>query len=339
MWRLRGQEPALRQIDRTLKEGRFAHAYLLVGPPQVGKATLAIDMARAVNCLSAQERPCGECAQCLRIASGQHADVLTIGVRRRGEEGAARTEIGIGDVREVQHQAILKPYEGSSRVFIFDGAERMSEEAANALLKTLEEPPPQVMIILLTSQEEVLLPTIRSRCRRLELRSLPLSEVARELVRGHSAGEEQAERLARLSMGRMGRAISALNDPSIIEKRNEDLQRVGQLARAGLKERFDYASELASLFSRDRQGAREMLHLWLEWWRDILLVKEGAESFVHHVEGADALRERAPGYSTAQVVGFMKALLATLDALEHNANPRLALEVLMLGLPAERTSV
>jgi DNA polymerase-3 subunit delta' len=336
MWQLRGHDPLLRQLNKSFSEGRYAHAYLLVGPAQVGKRTLAINMAQAVNCLSTEDIRCGECDQCRHIASAQHADVRLIGVQRDGEDGPQRRDIGIGDVREVQHQASLKPYEGKHRVFIFDGAERMSEDAANALLKTLEEPPPQVMIILLASHEEALLPTIRSRCRRLELRPLPMAEVAKELVGTHSADEKDAETLARLSLGCLGWAISALKESSIMERRADVLDHVSSLSKASLEDRFNYASELASTFSQSREDARENLYLWLRWWRDLLLLKEGTEDFIYNLDWADSLRDQAAEYTTVQIVGFIRGILSVLDALEDNGNVRLALEVLMLGLP-ERT--
>ena len=324
-------------MDKSLREGRHAHAYLLVGPAQVGKKTLAINMAQAVNCLGPQDAPCGECSQCRRIASAQHADVLVIEVQRAADEGPSRREIGIGDVREVQHQASLKPYEGSNRVFIFDGAEHMSEEAGNALLKTLEEPPPQVLIILLTSREEDLLPTIRSRCRRLELRPLPLGEVVEELTNTHSTSEEEAKKLARLSMGCLGWALSALSDPSIMEQRGEDLERIAGISVASLEDRFNYASDLADLVAKNREVGRDVLFLWLRWWRDLLLVGEGVGEFVYNIDWEDTLRLMASGLTTVEILGFIKAIQGTLDALEQNANPRLALEVLMLSLPAAKT--
>ena len=339
MWRLRGHEPLLRQVDKSFKGGRHSHAYLLVGPAQVGKGALAINMAQAMNCLSPEDAPCGECIQCRHIVSGQHADVLVIGVQRPGEDGPPRREIGIGDVRDVQRQASLKPYEGRCRVYIFDGAEYLSEEASNALLKTLEEPPPQVMLILLTPHEELLLPTIRSRCRRLELRPLPRAEMVKELVNAHSIGTEEAEKLACLSMGCLGWALSAIKDPAVLEKRREELDRIAKIAVAGLEDRFSYASDLATLFFRNREEAREVLRLWLRWWRDLLIIKEGAEEFVYNVDWIDTLRLRASECTTVQVVGFIRGLLSTLEALEHNANPRLALEMLMLmlSLQGERT--
>ena len=326
----------IKQIDQPLREGRHAHAYLLVGPPQVGKGTLALNIAQAVNCLFPTDAPCGECSQCLRIASGLHADVRNISVRR-DEDGPSRKEIGIDDVRELHRQASLKPYEGSQRVFIFDGAEDLSEEASNALLKTLEEPPPQVLIALVATTEEALLPTIRSRCQRLEMKPLPLEQVAMELAGSHGMASEKADLLSRLSMGRLGWALSAMSDPSILEKRAEGLEHISRMAGASLQERFDYASNLASLHSRNREAAGEVLQLWLRWWRDLLLIKEGAEHFVTNVDLISTLRPAAARLGTPEVVEFIRAILSTLEALEHNANSRLALEVLMLGLPSGGT--
>ncbi len=335
MWQLRGNDSLLAQLDQALREGRYAHAYLIVGPPQVGKGTLAINIAQALNCSSPQVAPCGECSQCKHISSGQHADVLVIQPNAQGEDGRSRREIGIGDVREVHHQVNLKAYEGSHRVFIFDGAEHMSEEAGNALLKTLEEPPPQVVLILLASREEALLPTIRSRCRRLELRPLPVREVAAEMASTHSMGPEEAELTARLSMGRLGWALSSAEDPAVQDRRRAELERVVHLSTAGLDERFSFASELASLFRANREAAREVLNLWLGWWRDMLVIKEGAQEFIHNLDWSDSLVHMASTYTTAQVAGFMRAIIGALEALDQNANARLALEVLMLSLPED----
>ena len=328
----------VRRLDQSFKDGRNAHAYLITGPPQVGKRTLALNMAQAVNCLSPDDAPCGHCNQCTRIAAAQHPDVVVLPVQKEREDGPPRTGIGIDEVRDVQHLANLKPYEGRCRVFILDGAEHMSEEASNALLKTLEEPPPQVMIILLGCLVDELLPTILSRCRRLELGALPLDQVAAELVRSSSADAGEADRLARLSSGRMGWAIIAAADPSILQKRNEELERIGQIAAAPLEERFAYASELATLCFRNRESATEVLNLWLSWWRDLLLAREGHEGFLCNVDWSETLSSRAGLYTMSQLVGFIRAIFQTLDSLEQNVNPRLALEMLMLEIPGQRTS-
>jgi len=333
MWQLYGQDHVLRQLEASLKQGRLAHAYLLVGPPHVGKMTLALNLAQGVDCASGPGVPCGGCSQCTRIATGHHADVRVVGVIPSPAGEPTRTVIGIDDIKEVLHRTSLKPFEGACGVIIFDGAEAMSEEAANALLKTLEEPPPQVVLLLLTADEEALLPTIRSRCLRLQLRPMAKQQMAERLVAEHGADPPEAERLARLARGCLGWAISARSNPDVLAEREAELARMQEAWESRLEGRFSYASQLASLFFRDRESARQLLFLWLRWWRDLLLIKEGAEEYVHNSDRLAPLRLQATGLSTEQVLGFLKRLLQTLDALDRNANPRLALEVLMLDLP------
>jgi DNA polymerase-3 subunit delta' len=339
MWQIHGQDHILKQIEPSLKQGRLAHAYLLVGPPHVGKMTLALSLAQSVNCLQGRDVPCGDCAQCRRIAQGNHADVRVVGIVQRDENSPTRTVIGIGDVKEALHQVNLKPYEGACTVIIFDGAEFMSEEAANALLKVLEEPPPQVLILLLTSNEEALLSTIKSRCRRLGLLPVAKDQIVESLQVEHGVAPELAERLARLSRGCLGWAINAARDPQILEQREADLARIGEICQSTLEERFSYAAELAARFYRDRDSTREILYLWLGWWRDLILIKEGAEQYVRNQDHLNQLRLQATRLTTSQIVGFIKLLQGTLEALDSNANARLALEVLMLNLPPVKISV
>ncbi len=169
MWNTIGHERAVTHLKLGLEKGQLSHAYLLTGPRQVGKMSLAMDLARALNCLG-DERPCGVCDQCGRIERGLHADVRIAGVEAgTSRGGGSRTSIGIDQVREVQREASLKPYEGRYRVFVVDGAEHVTSEAANSLLKTLEEPPDQVVIALLAPDVDVLPPTVVSRCQRLDL--------------------------------------------------------------------------------------------------------------------------------------------------------------------------
>ena len=340
MWQVYGQDHILAQLEASLKQGRQAHAYLLVGPPHVGKMTLALNLAQSVNCLQGPGAPCGQCVQCTRITLGHHADVRILALDQGDPEGASRTVIGIGDVKEILRQVHLKPFEGTSSVIIIDSAELMSEEAANALLKTLEEPPPQVLILLLSADEESMLLTIRSRCRRLVLLPLAKDKMVDKLVAEHHASPQEAEMLSRLSRGCLGWAINTLGDGGgTRERREEELAKLMETCQSGLETRFKYASELATLFYRDRNAVKESLYFWLRWWRDLLLIKEGGEEYIHNTDRHPELRLQATQLTTAEVVSFMRILLETLEALGRNASARLALEVLMLGLPTTTAAV
>ncbi|MCH8897824.1 MAG: hypothetical protein IIC33_05970, partial [Chloroflexi bacterium] len=209
----------------------------------------------------------------------------------------------------------------------------------NALLKTLEEPPPQVLILLLTANEDALLPTILSRCRRLNLQPVGKDQMVERLTVEHEVPLEMAQRLALMSRGCIGWAINAVNDPQILEQRAADIQQIKETCQIGLQQRFNYANELAVRFFRDRDSTKELLYLWLRWWRDLVLIKEGVEEYVQDQDELTHLRLQASQLSTLQIVGFIKALNQTLEALDSNANPRLALEVLMLNLPAARIEV
>ena len=332
-WQVVGQSRAVTLLQRNLERGSMAHAYLLVGPPHVGKMTLALDLAQALNCQGA-EPPCGSCDACQKIASGKHADVQVIGLNSAGNSpDKPRTEIGIDQIREMQHSSSLPPFEGRYKVFIIDRAELMSTEAANCLLKTLEEPASGVIFILLTINDLILPATVVSRCQRLELHPLATSQVEAALSERWGIEPPKAELLARLSHGCLGWALSAANDDSLLQQRAERVDKLLNIASGDYEERFDYAAQLVAQFSQSRSLVHEILDLWLEWWRDLLLVKLGCGGAITNIDHQAMLVDLARGYNLAEVRAFISSIQAAGEQLRQNANPRLVLEVLMLSIP------
>ena len=333
MWLTIGHDKALNQLKRSLELGRVSHAYLLVGARHVGKMTLALALARGLNCVE-EERPCGECRQCRRISRGVHADLRVVGVDMgESAEGPSRVLIGIDQVREVQREASLKPFEGSYRVFVFDGVEHLSEEAANCLLKTLEEPPDQVVLVLLASEAGALPQTLVSRCRTVELRPVSRSLISRELQARYKADVATADEIARLSGGMPGWALNTISSPAVLEELDGVLGAIESIVTSGTVERFAYAENLASSFRRDRDSVHQELSVWLSWWRDVLLAKEGVHGPVTHRSRMETFQAVADSLSSAQVTAAIKAVRETMHYLDRNINPRLALEELMLALP------
>ena len=336
-WQVIGQSRAVSLLERSLEREALAHAYLFVGPHQVGKMTLALNLAQALNC-EAGERPCGECASCQRIGSAKHVDVQIIGLNQNGDSGSEkpRVEIGIDRIREMQHSASLPPFEGKCKVFVIDGAERLSIEAANCLLKTLEEPVGKVLFILLAADDRLLPPTVISRCQRMELAPLPSGEVEEALVRRWGIEPQLAKLLARLSHGCLGWALSATFDSSRLQQRTEKLERLVEVVKPDYEERFAYAAQLAAQFSQSRDSVQEVLDLWVDWWRDLMLVKVGCSEAITNVDMVATLEEMSQGCRLEQIRSFIDSLQAAKEQLGQNANPRLVLEVLMLSIPERK---
>ena len=335
MWQVVGQDRAISLLQRSLEKEALAHAYLLVGPSHVGKMTLALDLAKAINC-DAAAPPCGECTACRRIASGKHADVQIIGLAGDGgsAEVGSQTEISIDQIRQMQHSACLPPFEGRYKVFIIEGAELLSNEAANCLLKTLEEPEEKVVFLLLTAREELLPATIVSRCQRLELPPLAVGEVEAALNSRWAVEQERARLLARLCHGRLGWALLAAPDDSWLKERVERMEQLlGVIDTAGYEGRLEYAVQLAAQFNKNRGSVQEILDLWLDWWHDLLLVKIGCVEAITNVDVSAVLEQRAKDYSLAEIKSFISAIQSVGNQLKQNANPQLVFEVLMLSIP------
>lgn len=333
MWQVAGHDWVLNVLDASLTAGKVSHAYLFSGPPAVGKRTLAVCLAQAVNCLG-QDRPCNECEPCHRIRGGIHPDVHLVNLhyqaRLREEDDDEQKELRIDTIRSICQQAGLKPFEGKYKVFIIPDAELMTTQAANSLLKTLEEPPPHVVLILTTRDSLLLPPTIVSRCQVFGLRPVAAQVIEKELLATPGLAPEQAKVLARMSGGRIGWAIDAARDQSGLEYRGQTLRQLVGLATMGRLDRLDYAQQLA----RHRGQIKDVLDLWLGWWRDLLLIKGGCPESVGNVDLAPLLEQEAVRYKLSDLMLFIDTIRHIQRQLERNVDARLALEVLMLDLPA-----
>lgn len=334
-WQTAGNEKATGALRRALSGGRLPHAILIAGPEHVGKMALAVDLAAALNC-TGDEKPCGQCPGCSRTRRGLHTDVHVVGLGEAAGGGRRRTLIGVDQVRDVQREAALAPFEGECKVVIFDGAELLSEEASNSLLKTLEEPPPGVYLLLLTSKPEALLPTVVSRCQAVDLKPVSPDDIADHLASRMAVDPDVAGRAARLSGGRPGWAIRAVEEPGLLEAVEEKVEEVEEVVRGSMATRFEHAARLGSATDRDRETGRRELEVWLAWWRDVMLVKEGVPQLAANLSRMDSLKPVAEMLTRQQIAGAIRAIRRTRRLIARNVNSRLALEVMMLDLPRVR---
>ncbi len=324
-WNLLGHEWAVDMLRHHIKYDGLRHAYLFAGPPGLGRRTLALRLAQALNC----ERPLGPgvpcltCRTCKQIESMQHPDLVV--VQAESEGGILKVD----QVREVQHSLSLKPYQSKFRVAIFLRFQEANDNAANALLKTLEEAPPHAVLILTADSPEQLLPTIVSRCEILRLHPLPIEAIEADLLsRGVEA--ERARLLAHISGGRPGYARRLMDDASLLEKREERLNDLQTLLPAARVEKFAYVAEK---LSKDKDTMRQTMLIWLSYWRDVMLRVAGAGTPLVNVDRNMEIEFLAGRLNLSAVRRVVQDLENGLEKLERNVNPRLLAEVLLLDWP------
>jgi len=249
-----GQEVAVSILKKSIEKGRCANAYLFVGPDGVGKRTTAIAFAKVLNCRSSYGDACDSCDSCRKIENGTHPDVELIGAREAG------LTISIDQIRGLQKRISYKPLEGNWKVYIIDDAASTTEDAANCLLKTLEEPPPRVILILITENIYRLLSTIRSRCQLILFRQIPRILIEKILVDKYKMLPEEARSLSWLSSGSIGRAIYYLE-----RKTPESMERLKNIFETGGSIIGDHASlfQFSAEISEDRESTLELLNLLL----------------------------------------------------------------------------
>ncbi|KAA3646258.1 MAG: DNA polymerase III subunit delta' [Chloroflexi bacterium] len=325
-WNLLGHTWAVELLKGHLQRGAPRHAYLFTGPQGVGRRTLALRFAQALNAEnSAQPGDIDpEHIRSQQIERMQHPDLFVV-ERQEGDR-----DIKVDAVRALQHSLALAPYEAPYRVALLRDFEHASNSAQNAMLKTLEEPPGRVVLLVTAESAEALLPTITSRCEVLRLRPLALDIVSQGLQEQWGLPVEQAELLAHISGGRPGYALHLHNNPEILEARSTWLDEQQGLLAAPRRTRFDYAEGLA----KDKDSLQAVLLVWLSFWRDVLLRTAQAAAPLANPDRAAEIDQLSQHLDLNRAKAVVAAIERTLGLLKSNANARLATEVLLLDLPS-----
>lgn len=343
-WDIVGHERAVELLRQTIARGRIGHAYLLSGPAHVGKRTLAVEYARALNCErfgpgAAQddgrrteddgtaEPPCGHCRRCRLIAEGKHPEVRVVGLQ------PGHRVIRVGDIEAIQADAALRPADAFRKVYVIQHAELLHPDAGNRLLKTIEEPSQSVVMILTTVDPEATLPTIVSRCQQIRLRPLPRPRLAEYLVEAHGQAADRADLLAALGEGRVGWAVDAVDDTKLLQRRTQLLDDLVALIDGDRLERLQYARRLADRWQTHSESVRETLETWLRYLRDVLLLQAGLDRRIVNVDRRPELTALADQLGHDAISAAVASTRDILVMLEQNVNARLALDVALLDLP------
>jgi DNA polymerase-3 subunit delta' len=373
----RGHPAATAAVERMIRVGA-PHALLVIGPRSVGKTTLALDLAAGLLCHADDPaaRPCGTCRSCRLVDAGEHQDL-----HRLAPEGPGR-QVRIGDpedpepgtVRHLVRELARLPVEGTRRVAVVEGADRLNEDAQNALLKTLEEPPAGATLVLCADEPERLLPTVRSRSAVLRLGPVAVRAME-ELLAEHGVGPPQSGRLARLADGRPGRALALAAAPEAVAAREELARSLLDLVDVGIADRLVAGRALllraADLARADdavgegpaasppaepegapdgaagadakpargtpaerRLAAWALLGAWTAVARDLAVAAAGSPGAVRDIALLDDLAAVAPRVASASVVAFLGRLVRAAELLEANANPELLVDVLVVAWPS-----
>lgn len=327
-----GQEKAVDYLKRVVDRDKLSHAYLFTGIPGIGKKSTAYALARAVNCYNpTMGEGCGQCGSCRQMMAGSHPDLFVI-----KPDGQA---IKIDQIRHLIRNLGFKKMSARFRVSIVSQAETMTEEAANAFLKILEEPPEANILILDVVEARDLLPTIVSRCQKVSFLPLPSTLIADWLTREQGLVKDQALVVAKLADGSLGRAIE-LTEGGFLEKRHDFLLGLFELPQLAPEEALEVGLNYAGMSKRKELdvgggegGLFALLSVWKTWYRDLLIVKVGApEHLLINIDFVHKLKNMAEHLTINSLLRSFEVLNQAEHALKRFRNVDLMMENTVLAL-------
>jgi len=318
-----GHKDIIAHLKHAITGGKVSHAYIFAGETGAGKKRMAEAFAAALVCEKGGSEPCGRCESCMKFIHGNHPDVIRL----------THEKPNVIKVDEIRDQLVStadrKPVGDRYKVYIIDEAEKMNPQAQNAALKSIEEPAERTVILLLTSRPESLLPTIRSRCIRLDFGALTRGEVTDYLVRELGVPAYDAEVAAAFSQGNIGRAKAAAEEASFSRMAERAVQAVRTARNMAVYEMGNFIREL----EEDKSGIDDFLDVMLLWLKDVLLYKAtlDPDGIVFRKDLIEIRRE-AEESSYEGLKEAIDAVNRCRDRLRANVSFPLALELLMMTL-------
>lgn len=318
-----GQEQIKEHLINALQTGKVSHAYIVNGEKSSGKEFIARVFAMALQCERGETEPCQECHSCKQALSDNHPDIIRVTHEKPNT-------ISVDDIRaQVNNDVGIKPYSGPRKIYLINEAEKMTVQAQNAILKTLEEPPSYAVILLLTTNVNALLPTILSRCVVLNMKPVPDEQVKRYLMEQLQIPDYKAEVCVAFARGNIGKARALASSEEFENVKAEALSLLKYIGQMELNEMIAAIRKI----NEYKLEVSDYLDICAIWYRDVLLFK--ATNDVNHLvfrEEIQALRETARQCSYEGIETIIKALDTAKKRLEANVNFELTMELLMLTI-------
>lgn len=318
-----GHEQIKEHFRNAVQTGKVSHAYILSGEAGMGRKSLANTFALSLLCEKGKSEPCMQCHACKQVLSGNHPDLIYV----THEKPAS---IGVNDIREQINDTIMvRPYSSYYKIYIVDEAEKMTIQAQNALLKTIEEPPSYGVILLLTTNPEGFLPTVLSRCVQLKLKPLKDEVVKEYLIQSIGVEESQAEIYAAFSRGNLGKAIHLANSEEFRRMYYGILHLLKHLKDTDISDLLDYIRKLKDE-KMDIYGCLDFIQMW---YRDVLIYKTTKDiNLLIFKDEFSSIK------SVSTVSGYegLEQILEAVDKarvrLDANVNMELVMELMLLTL-------
>lgn len=321
-WTTFSQQPrASELLYHSLRNDRLAHAYLFTGPKGAGKKQMALHLAKSLFCSEKEADACGACLTCRRIESGNHPDVLLL-----SPDGAS---IKIDQIRALQKEMAMRAVESHHKVYIIEHVDKMTTQAANSLLKFLEEPPAGVLAVLLTEHSHAILPTILSRCQIVPFSPLSADVITKKLCEsGVLPGMAQ---VASHITTNVEEALVLSQSESFAQLRNLVIQLVHECKQRNSSALFTI-HDMMHKSDKIKEELPLFLDLLILWLRDILYVQVGRHAHLIHSDQQDVLQGQALIWTKAELLRGIDLVMETKYRIERNANAQLALERLVLHI-------
>ncbi len=318
-----GQEQIKEHLMNALSTGKVSHAYIINGEKSSGKEFIARVFAMALQCQRGEAEPCQECHSCKQALSENHPDIIRVAHEKPNT-------ISVDDIRvQINNDVAIKPYSSPHKIYIVNEAEKMTQQAQNAILKTLEEPPEYAVILLLTANVNSLLPTILSRCVVLNMKPVPDVLVRKFLMEQIKVPDYKAEVCVAFARGNIGRAKSLASSEDFENIKNEAVSLLKYIQDMELHEIIAAIKKIGEY----KLEINDYLDIMAIWYRDVLLFK--ATNDANHLvfrEEVQALRRAAQHSSYEGIEVILKALETAKKRLDANVNFELTMELLMLTI-------